>query len=112
MKRITILFLMIPLLLSCGVSDERIDAYKRAAKKVKKAKSSESLEMIAYDLSKELYEIDAEEISLARMKELALAGEEKYNRVVDAIARAKRMFDETLSDKEMTFYLERFSNNK
>ena len=106
MKKI-ILFALLPLLFSCGVSDERIDAYKRATKKVKKASSSESLEMIAYDLSKELYEIDAEEdLNLAQMKSLA-AADEKYKEVVEAIAKAKSLFDEALSDKETVFYLER-----
>ena len=106
MKKI-ILLTLLPMLFSCGVSDERIDAYKRATKKVKKASSSESLEMIAYDLSKELYEIDAEEeFSLAQMKSLAVADEE-YKEVVEAIAKAKTLFDEALSDKETVFYLER-----
>ena len=106
MKKI-ILFALLPLLFSCGVSDERIDAYKRATKKVRKASSSESLEMIAYDLSKELYEIDAEEeFSLLQMKTLA-ATDEEYKEVVEAIAKAKTLFDEALSDKETVFYLER-----
>ena len=106
MKKI-ILFALLPLLFSCGVSDERIDAYKRATKKVRKASSSESLEMIAYDLSKELYEIDAEEdLTLSQMKALA-ATDEEYKEVVEAIANAKTLFDEALSDKETVFYLER-----
>ena len=106
MKKI-ILFALLPLLLSCGVSDERIDAYKRATKKVRKAISSEALELIAYDLSKELYEIDAkEEKSLAQMKTLSVIDED-YKEIVDAIAEAKTLFDEALSDKETIFYLER-----
>ena len=108
MKKI-ILFALLPLLFSCGVSDERIDAYKRATKKVRKASSSESLEMIAYDLSKELYEIDAEEdLTLSQMKALA-ATDEEYKEVVEAIANAKTLFDEALSDKETVFYLERLN---
>ena len=91
------------MLMSCGVSDERIGAYKKAARKVKKATSSESLEMIAYDLSKELYEIDREEVSLARMRILAKGGDEKASKVLDAIAKAKSLFDEALSDKETVF---------
>ena len=106
MKKI-ILFALLPLLFSCGVSDERIDAYKRATKKVRKASSSESLEMIAYDLSKELYEIEAEEeFSLLQMNTLA-ATDEEFKEVVEAIANAKTLFDEALSDKETVFYLER-----
>lgn len=109
MKKIIILIALLPMLMSCGVSDERIDAYKKAARKVKKATSSESLEMIAYDLSKELYEIDREEVSLARMRILAKGGDEKASKVLAAIAKAKFLFDEALSDKEMAFYLERLS---
>ena len=100
------------MLMSCGVSDERIDAYKRAARKVKKASSSESLEMIAYDLSKELYEIDREEVSIATMKILAEGGDEDCREVLDAIAEAKSLFDEVLSDKETVFYLERLNNKQ
>lgn len=106
MKKI-ILFALLPLLFSCGVSDERIDAYKRATRKVRKAISSESLELIAYDLSKELYDIDAkEEKSLAQMRTLAVVDED-YKEIIDAIAEAKALFDEALSDKETVFYLER-----
>lgn len=112
MKKIVLLALL-PLLFSCGVSDERIDAYKRATKKIRKASSSESLEMIAYELSKELYEIDAEEkYTLAQMKTFATAGDEDYKEVVEAIAKARFLFDEALSDKETIFYLERIKNKK
>ena len=111
MKKI-ILFTLLPLLFSCGVSDERIDAYERAEKKVRKASSSESLELIAYDLSKELYEIDAnEELSLAQIKILA-ATDEDYKEILDAIAEARAAFDEALSDKETLFYLERLSDKE
>lgn len=111
MKKI-ILFTLLPLLFSCGVSDERIDAYERAEKKVRKASSSESLELIAYDLSKELYEIDAnEELSLAQIKILA-ATDEGYKEIFDAIVEARAAFDEALSDKETLFYLERLSNKE
>ena len=112
MKKI-ILFVLLPMLFSCGVSDERIDAYERATKKVKKASSSEALEMIAYDLHKELYEIDAkEDLSLAQMKSLAVAGNEECKEVVEAVAKAKSLFDEALSDKETVYYLERITDNK
>lgn len=111
MKKI-ILFALLPLFFSCGVSDERIDAYKRATKKVRKASSSELLEMIAYDLSKELYEIDASELPLVRMKSLADAGDEDYKEIVAAIAAARATFDEALSDKEKSFYIERLLNKK
>lgn len=111
MKKI-ILFTLLPLLFSCGVSDERIDAYERAEKKIRKASSSESLELIAYDLSKELYEIDAnEELSLAQIRILA-ATDEDYKEILDAIAEARAAFDEALSDKETLFYLERLSNKE
>lgn len=111
MKKI-ILFTLLPLLFSCGVSDERIDAYERAEKKIRKASSSESLELIAYDLSKELYEIDAnEELSLAQIKILA-ATDEDYKEILDAIAEARAAFDEALSDKETLFYLERLSDKE
>ncbi len=111
MKKI-ILFTLLPLLFSCGVSDERIDAYERAEKKVRKASSSESLELIAYDLSKELYEIDAnEELSLAQIKILA-ATDEDYKEILDAIVEARAAFDEALSDKETLFYLERLSDKE
>jgi hypothetical protein len=79
---------------------------------VKKASSSESLEMIAYDLSKELYEIDREEVSIATMKMLAEGGDEDCREVLDAIAEAKSLFDEVLSDKETVFYLERLNNKQ
>jgi hypothetical protein len=112
MKKI-ILFAMLPMLFSCGVSDERIDAYERATKKVKKASSSEALEMIAYDLHKELYEIDAkEDLSLAQMKSLAVAGNEECKEVVEAVDKARYLFDEALSDKETVYYLERITDNK
>jgi hypothetical protein len=112
MKKI-ILFVLLPMLFSCGVSDERIDAYERATKKVKKASSSEALEMIAYDLHKELYEIDAkEDLSLAQMKSLAVAGNEECKEVVEAVAKARYLFDEALSDKETVYYLERITDNK
>ena len=111
MKKI-ILFTLLPLLFSCGVSDERIDAYERAEKKVRKASSSESLELIAYDLSKELYEIDAnEELSLAQIRILAVTDED-YKEILDAIAEARAAFDEALSDKETLFYLERLSDKE
>ena len=111
MKKI-ILFTLLPLLFSCGVSDERIDAYERAEKKVRKASSSESLELIAYDLSKELYEIDAnEELSLAQIRILA-ATDEGYKEILDAIVEARAAFDEALSDKETLFYLERLSDKE
>lgn len=111
MKKI-ILFTLLPLLFSCGVSDERIDAYERAEKKVRKASSSESLELIAYDLSKELYEIDAnEELSLAQIRILA-ATDEDYKEILDAIVEARAAFDEALSDKETLFYLERLSDKE
>lgn len=100
------------MLLSCGVSDERISAYRRATKKVRKATSSESLELIAYDLSKELYEIDRKELSIDRMKALAKEGDEGCREVLDAIADAKLLFDEALSDKETVFYLERISKKE
>ncbi len=100
------------MLLSCGVSDERISAYRRATKKVRKATSSESLELIAYDLSKELYEIDRKGLSIDRMKALAKEGDEGYREVLDAIADAKLLFDEALSDKETVFYLERISRKE
>ena len=106
MKKI-ILLALLPLLFSCGVSDERIDAYERATKKVRKATTSDLLEMIAYDLSKELYEIDAnEEYTLAQMKLLAASGDEDYQEIIDAIAEARGVFDEALSDKATIFYLE------
>lgn len=110
MKRIIILSLLFTILCSCSVSDERIDAYKRATKKVKKATSSESLELIAYDLSKELYLIDADEVSLASIKALAKSGDEDAVEVVDAIAKAKSVFDEALSDKETVFYMQRLND--
>lgn len=111
MKKI-ILFTLLPLLFSCGVSDERIDAYERAEKKVRKASSSESLELIAYDLSKELYEIDTnEELSLAQIRILA-ATDEGYKEILDAIVEARSAFDEALSDKETLFYLERLSDKE
>lgn len=111
MKKI-ILLALLPLLFSCGVSDDRIDAYRRAAKKVRKAPSSESLELIAYDLSKELYEIDAQDdYTLAQMKSFA-ATDEDYKEIVEAIAKARSDFDEALSDKEILFYLERLSDKK
>lgn len=109
MKKI-VLFAIALSIMSCGVSDERIDAYKRAAKKVRKAKSSDALEMIAYDLSKELYQLDAENISLSELKRSAQAGDEDSKEIVDAISKAKRKFNETLSDKETTFYLQRLSD--
>ena len=112
MKKI-ILLTFLPLLFSCGVSDERIDAYERATKKVRHVSSSESLELIAYDLSKELYVIDdTEDLSLAQMKSIADAGNTEYKEIVEAIAEAKSIFDEALSDKETAFYLERKSNKK
>jgi hypothetical protein len=80
---------------------------------VKKASSSEALEMIAYDLHKELYEIDAkEDLSLAQMKSLAVAGNAECKEVVEAVAKAKSLFDEALSDKETVYYLERITDNK
>lgn len=110
MKKI-ILLALLPMLFSCGVSDERIDAYRRATKKVRKASSSESLELIAYDLSKELYKIDNEEdFTLLQMKEYATAGDEDYMEIVEAIAQARFLYEEALSDKETLFYLERLSN--
>ena len=112
MKKI-ILFVLLPMLFSCGVSDERIDAYERATKKVKKASSSGALEMIAYDLHKELYEIDAkEDLSLAQMKSLAVAGNEECKEIFEAVAKAKSLFDEALSDKETVYYLERIIYSK
>ena len=111
MKKI-VLFALLPLLFSCGVSDERIDAYKRATKKVRKASSSDMLELIAYDLSQELYEIDAKELSFAQMKSLAASGDEDCKEVVEAIRQAKASFDEALSDKETVFYLERLPQKK
>ena len=111
MKKI-ILFTLLPFLFSCGVSDERIDAYRRATKKVKKATSSDMLESIAYDLSKELYKIDAQEnFTLDQMKALA-ADDENYKETVEAIAKARFVFDEALSDKETGFYMERMSDKK
>ena len=111
MKKI-ILFALLPLLFSCGVSDERIAAYKRATKKVRKASSSESLELIAYDLSKELYEIDAQEdYTLAQMKDFATTDED-YKEIIEAIAKARSIYDEALSDKETFFYLGRLSEKK
>lgn len=110
MKKIIILLSFLPILMSCGVSDERIDAYKNATKKVRKAISPESLEMIAYDLSKELYRIDCEEQSLGRIKVLAESGDEDCREVLDAIAKARSLFDEALSDKETRFYIERISD--
>ena len=112
MKKI-FLFVLLPMLLSCGVSDERIDAYERATKKVKKASSSDALEAIAYDLYKELYEIDAkEDMSFAQIKDLAVAGDEECKKIVEAIAEAKSVFKEALSDKETVYYLDRLSNQK
>ena len=111
MKKIVLLALL-PLMFSCGVSDERIDAYERATKKVRKASSAQELEMIAYDLSKELYVIDSnEEYTLAQMKSMALTDED-YKEIVEAIAKARSDFDEALSDKEILFYLERLSDKK
>lgn len=112
LERTIVLLALFPLLLSCGVSDRRITAYKKATKKVRKATSSESLELIAYDLSKELYAIDAKGLSLESMKALAERGDEDFLEVVDAIAKAKWNFDEALSDKETVFYMERLSNKE
>lgn len=112
MKKISILFVIMLMTLSCGVSDERIDAYKRAAKKVKKADSSETLELIAYDLSKELNEIELSNISLPQVKASALNGDEHSRKLLDAIIKARRMFNETLSDKEKIFYMERLSKKQ
>ena len=111
MKKIGLLALL-PLLFSCGVSDERIDAYERATKKVRKASSAQELEMIAYDLSKELYVIDLnEEYTLAQMKSMALTDED-YKEIVEAIAEARGCYDEALSDKGTAFFLEQLSDKQ
>lgn len=110
MNKISILFLIVLLTASCGVSDERIDAYERAAKKANKATSSEALELIAYDLSKELHEIDMTNVSLAQMEASVKSGSEEYKKVLEAISEARNMFNETLSDKETVFYINRVSD--
>lgn len=109
MKKIIILLALMPIIISCGVSDKRITAYKRATKKVSKASSSESLEMIAYDLSKELHSIDTKGVTLDDMKSLAESGDEDYRELIEAISKAKWNFDEALSDKETVFFMERLS---
>ncbi len=111
LKRLS-LFAVISLLASCGISDERIDAYKSAVKKVRRAASSEALELIAYDLSKELQEIDSSERPLSQIEKLASEGDKKSVELLDAISEARRMFNETLSDKEKIFYIERLSDKE
>jgi hypothetical protein len=70
------------------------------------------LELIAYDLSKELYEIDAQEdYTLAQMKDFATTDED-YKEIIEAIAKARSIYDEALSDKETIFYLGRLSEKK
>ncbi|MBQ8337055.1 MAG: hypothetical protein IJY44_05950 [Bacteroidaceae bacterium] len=111
LKPLTLLAVM-SLLASCGVSDERIDAYRSAAKKVRRAASSEALELIAYDLSKELQEIDSSERSMSQIESSASEGDKRSIELLDAISEARRMFNETLSDKEKIFYIERLTEKE
>jgi hypothetical protein len=112
MKRYIILLALFPVFISCGVSDKRIDAYENAVGDVRKASSSEALELIAYELSKELYRIDAEGVPLDTLRAKADGGDEDSKELLDAIGEARRLYEEALSDKESAFYFERLLMEK
>ena len=99
------LFLFSFLLVSCGISDDRIDAYEDCIPAVEKAKSHEELIGITYNLSKLLYILDTQNTPLAELKRLAENGDNDARKRLEAIEAARLEFLDIASKKETYFYM-------
>lgn len=104
MKKPLFLFLSF-LFLSCGVSDDRIDAYEDCLPAVEKAKTHEELIEITYELSKQLCILENKNIPVSELKKRATAGDEDAQERLDAIEEAKIKFLDAASKKETYFYM-------
>ena len=99
------LFLFSLLLVSCGISDDRIDAYEDSISAVEKAKSHEELIGITYNLSKLLYILDTQNTPLAELERLAKNGDDDAEKRLEAIEVARSEFLNAASKKETYFYM-------
>ena len=99
------LFLFSFLLVSCGISDDRIDAYEEFIPAVEKAKSHEELVGITYNLSKLLYILDTQNTPIAELEKLARGGDDDARKRFEAIEAARIEFLNVASKKETYFYM-------
>ena len=96
---------MLVLLVSCGVSDDRIDAYEDCIPAVEKAGSSKELLGITYELSKQLQVLEMHNTPVAELEKLAAAGDEDAKERYEAIEAARKIFMDAVSKKEACFYV-------
>ena len=107
MKKSITLVLSVITLFSCGggVSDVRIDAYSAAANGVKEVATSEKLVEIAYLLSNRLDSLERHLVPVDELQRLAADGDDDSKELLDSINAARERFVNALSEKEMTFYI-------
>lgn len=106
MKKTITLVLFVMALFSCGgVSDARIDAYSTAANSVKGAATSEELVEIAYLLSNRLDSLERHLVPVDELQRLAADGDNDSRKLLDSIDAARERFVNALSEKEMSFYI-------
>ena len=98
-------FLLLLILLSCGVSDDRIDAYEGCIPKVEKAETHEELIEITYNLSKQLYFLETQNTSISELEKLAKSGDDDALERLEAIEAARLDFLDVASKKETYFYM-------
>ncbi|MBO7301754.1 MAG: hypothetical protein J6U58_03495 [Bacteroidaceae bacterium] len=98
-------FLLLLILLSCGVSDDRIDAYEDCIPKVEKAETHEELIEITYNLSKQLYFLETQNTSISELEKLAKSGDDDALERLEAIEAARLDFLDVASKKETYFYM-------
>ena len=101
----TLFSLLLILLVSCGVSDDRIDAYEECIPAVEKAASSQELLGITYELSKQMQVLEVHNTSVAELEKLAAAGDEDARERYEAIEAARKSFMDAVSKKESSFYV-------
>ena len=99
------LFLLLILFVSCGVSDDRIDAYEDCIPAVERAKSHDELLNITYNLSKQLYILETQNTPIADLEKLAERGDNDARERLEAIEAARLHFLDMESKKERIFYL-------
>ena len=97
--------LLLPLLVSCGVSDSRIDAYEESIPAVAKAGNREELLRVTYDLSKQLQVLEMQNMPVAELERAAAAGNEDARERFEAIEAARLRFLDVVAGKEKGFYV-------
>lgn len=109
MKKHILYILISSVLFSCsagsGIEDARAHAYLRSSHKLCAADSPEELEMISYDLYKELSMLNAALVPIEELERGAMSGNEEYAAVLAYINLCKEYYERLLSLSMMSHYI-------